>query len=172
MTQLPNIVILGDYENALRRFSKWDKLEQRANLIVHHEPLHEEALYEAIKDADAIAIVRDRAPLNEAMIARLPKLKFLMFTGERNGTLATGALTSRNIPIGCTPSGPSKETTAELTWALILGASKRLVEENKLIASGCDGFRLNWEPCGMHWSCLWNGDCDLESAHDPRTRRS
>jgi phosphoglycerate dehydrogenase-like enzyme len=70
------------------------------------------------------------------MIARLPKLKFLMFTGERNGTLDSAALIARNIPIGVTHGGPSKETTAELTWALILGASKRLVEENKLISSG------------------------------------
>ena len=136
MTQLPNIVILGDYERALRRFSKWDKLEQQANLQIHHEPLRDEALYEAVKDADSIAIVRDRSPFNEAMIARLPKLKFLMFTGERNGTLEASALVSRNIPMACTYGGPSKETTAELTWALILGASKRLIEENKLIASG------------------------------------
>jgi phosphoglycerate dehydrogenase-like enzyme len=135
MTQ-PNIVILGDYERALKRFSNWDQLEKRSNLTIHHEPLRDEALYEAVKDADAIAIVRDRSPLNEAMIARLPKLKFLMFTGERNGTLDSNALLSRNIPIAVTPGGPSKETTAELTWALILGASKRLVEENKLISSG------------------------------------
>jgi len=136
MAQLPNIIILGDYERALRRFSKWDKLEQQANIQIHHEPLRDEALYEAVKDADAIAIVRDRSPFNEAMIARLPKLKFLMFTGERNGTLEANALVSRNIPMACTHGGPSKETTAELTWALILGASKRLIEENKLIASG------------------------------------
>ena len=136
MAQLPNIVILGDYERALRRFSKWEKLEQQANLKIHHEPLRDEALYEAVKDADAIAIVRDRSPFNEVMIARLPKLKFLMFTGERNGTLEANALVSRNIPMACTHGGPSKETTAELTWALILGASKRLIEENKLIASG------------------------------------
>lgn len=135
MTQ-PQIVILGDYERALRRFSNWEKLDQLAKLTFHDQPLRDEALYEAIKDADAIAIVRDRSPLNEAMIARLPKLKFLMFTGERNGTLDTNALLSRNIPIAVTPGGPSKETTAELTWALILGASKRLVEENKLISSG------------------------------------
>jgi phosphoglycerate dehydrogenase-like enzyme len=38
--------------------------------------------------------------------------------------------------MACSPGGPSKETTAELTWALILGASKRLIEEHKLIASG------------------------------------
>jgi len=136
MAQLPNIIILGDYERALRRFSKWDKLEQQANIQIHHEPLRDEALYEAVKNADAIAIVRDRSPFNEAMIARLPKLKFLMFTGERNGTLEANALVSRNIPMACTHGGPSKETTAELTWALILGASKRLIEENKLIASG------------------------------------
>jgi phosphoglycerate dehydrogenase-like enzyme len=135
MTQ-PNIVILGDYERALRRFSQWEKLDSLANVTIHHEPLRDEALYEAVKDADAIAIVRDRSPFNEAMIARLPKLKFLMFTGERNGTLDSAALIARNIPIGVTPGGPSKETTAELTWALILGASKRLVEENKLISSG------------------------------------
>jgi len=132
----PNIAILGDYERALRRYSNWDKLDALGNLTIHHEPLRDEALYEAVKDADAIAIVRDRAPLNEAMIARLPKLKFLMFTGERNGTLDSAALIARNIPIGVTPGGPSKETTAELTWALILGASKRLVEEHKLISSG------------------------------------
>lgn len=132
----PNIVILGDYERALKRFSNWDQLEKRSKLTIHHEPLRDEALYEAVKDADAIAIVRDRSPFNETMIARLPKLQFLMFTGERNGTLDSNALLSRNIPIAVTPGGPSKETTAELTWALILGASKRLVEENKLISSG------------------------------------
>ena len=136
MTALPNIVILGDYERALKRFSHWDKIEKQANITIHHEPLRDEALYNAVKDADAIAIVRDRSPFNEAMIARLPRLKFFMFTGERNGTLDATALMSRNIPIACTPGGPSKETTAELTWALILGASKRLIEENKLIASG------------------------------------
>lgn len=136
MIKLPNIVILGDYERALRRFSQWDKLDQHSNLTIHHEPLRDESLYEAVKDADAIAIVRDRSPFNEAMIARLPKLKFLMFTGERNGTLEAASLVSRNIPMACTPGGPSKETTAELTWALILGASKRLIEQNTLISKG------------------------------------
>ena len=136
MSQLPNIVILGDYERALRRFSNWEKLDQHAKVTIHHELLCDEALYEAVKDAEAIAIVRDRAPFNESMISRLPKLKFLMFTGERNGTLDASALVKRNIPIACTPSGPSKETTAELTWTLILGAAKRLLEENKLISSG------------------------------------
>jgi phosphoglycerate dehydrogenase-like enzyme len=136
MSTLANIVILGDYERALRRFSHWEELDQKSNLTIHHEPLRDEALYEAVKDADAIAIVRDRSPFNEAMIARLPKLKLLMFTGERNGTLEASALVSRNIPMACTPGGPSKETTAELTWALILAASKNLINQTSLIGNG------------------------------------
>ena len=49
MSSLPNVVILGDYERALRRFSNWEKLEKQANLTFHHEPLRDEALYEAVK---------------------------------------------------------------------------------------------------------------------------
>ena len=136
MANLPSVVILGDYEQALRRFSNWTKVDQRCHITIYHEPLHEEALYEAVKDADVIVLVRDRIPFNEALIARLPKLKLFIFTGKRNGTLDASALISRNIPIACTPGGPSKETTTELTWALILGASKHLVRQNKLIGSG------------------------------------
>jgi phosphoglycerate dehydrogenase-like enzyme len=136
MSSLANIVILGDYERALRRFSNWESLDQRAKITIHHDPIVGEALYEAVKDADVIVIVRDRTPFNEALIAHLSKLKLLMFTGERNGTLDAAALLSRNIRIACTPSGPSKATTAELTWALILAASKRLAEQSDLLAKG------------------------------------
>lgn len=136
MANLPNVVILGDYEQALRRFSSWAKLDQQCHIAIHHQPLVGEALYEAVKEADVIVIVRDRTPFNEALIARLPRLKLFMFTGKRNGTLDASALVSRNIPIACTPGGPSKETTSELTWALILAASKRLVSQNKLVSSG------------------------------------
>lgn len=135
MANLPNVVILGDYERALRRFSNWTKVDQLCQIAIYHEPLYGEALYEAVKDADVIVLVRDRTPINEALIARLPKLKLFMFTGKRNGTLDASALISRNIPIACTPGGPSKETTTELTWALILGASKQLLTQNHLVRS-------------------------------------
>ena len=136
MANLPNVVILGDYERALRRFSNWSKVDRDCHIAIHHEPLHDEALYEAVKDADVIVLVRDRTPFNEALIARLPRLKLFLFTGKRNGTLDASALISRNIPIACTPGGPSKESTTELTWALILGASKHLVRQNNLLHSG------------------------------------
>ena len=135
MANLPKVVILSDYEHALRRFSDWSKVDMLCNVQIHHQALQDEVLYEAVKDADVIVIVRDRTPFNESLIARLPKLKLLMFTGKRNSTLDTAALISRKIPIACTLGGPSKETTTELTWALILGATKDLIGQNSLIQS-------------------------------------
>lgn len=136
MANLPNVVILADYEHALRRYSDWSKVDQLCQIQMYHHPLEGEPLYEAVKDADIVILVRDRTPFDEALIARLPKLKLLMFTGKRNSTLDIAALKTRNIPIACTPGGPSKDSTTELTWALILGASKSLLRQNQLIQSG------------------------------------
>jgi len=36
MPSLANIVILGDYERALRRFSHWEVLDQRAKITIHN----------------------------------------------------------------------------------------------------------------------------------------
>ncbi len=136
MANLPNVVILGDYEHALRRYSDWSKVDQLCKLQIYQEPLQGEPLYQAVKDAQVIVLVRDRTPFDAALIARLPKLRLLMFTGKRNGTLDIAALKARGIPIACTPGGPSKDSTTELTWALILGASKNLLRQNALIQAG------------------------------------
>lgn len=50
----------------------------------------------------------------------------MIFTGARNNALDMAALTARGIPVSYTESGPSKASTCELTWSLILAASKRL----------------------------------------------
>ena len=49
--------------------------------------------------------------------------------------LDLGALTSRGIPAGNTP-GVLTETTADLTWALILAASRRVVEADRFVHAG------------------------------------
>ena len=136
MQAKPKIVVLGDYEQSLQRFADWSNIGQRADLHFYHEPLLGENLYEAVKDADVIALVRDRSPFNAELIARLPKLKLFLFTGARNNLLDHQALIDRGIPIACTPGGPSKETTAELTWALILAASKNIVGQTQLLQQG------------------------------------
>lgn len=122
----PRIVVLDDYENALRRLADWRPIERRARVDHHTAPLRGDALVAVLADADALVLMRDRTPLDAALIARLPRLRYVVFTGTRNNALDFVALAARGIPVSHTAWGPSKDATAELTWALILAASKRL----------------------------------------------
>lgn len=60
----------------------------------------------------------------------------MVFTGTRNLALDTAALAARGIPVCHTGWGPSKDSTTELTWALIMAAHKRLSEQSQALAAG------------------------------------
>ena len=132
----PRIVVLDDYERALRRLADWSEIDRRADVEIYHDPLRGDALYAAVADADAIVLVRDRTPLRADLIERLPKLRYVIFTGARNTALDAAALTARGVPVSHTEWGPSKESTCELTWALILAASKRLEVKFAVMRAG------------------------------------
>jgi phosphoglycerate dehydrogenase-like enzyme len=132
----PYIVVLDDYERALRSLADWSEIDRLAKVEIHHEPLRGDALQAALVDADAVVLVRDRTPFRAELIERLPKLRYLVFTGARNAALDTAALNARGIPVSHTDWGPSKESTCELTWTLILAAAKRLEPKFAVMRSG------------------------------------
>jgi phosphoglycerate dehydrogenase-like enzyme len=121
----PRIAVLGDAEQALRRLGDWRAIDALADVTVHHLPLRGEALVNALKDADAVVLVRDRTPVDAALLAALPKL---------------AALAARNIPVSHTEWGPSKDSTCEMTWSLILAATRQLEQQTALLRRG------QWRP--------------------------
>ena len=132
----PHIVVLGDGEQALRRLGDWHAIEAAARLSVYSQTLQGPALLAALQEADVLVLVRDRIPLNAATIAQLPRLRYLVFTGSRNTTLDLAALAARGIPVSHTDWGPSKDSTCELTWALILAATRQLAQYSALLREG------------------------------------
>ncbi len=132
----PRIVVLNDWERALRQLGDWSAIDARADVEVLHEPLQGEALVDAIKDADALVLVRDRTPVDEALLQRLPRLRYLVFTGTRNTTLDMEALHRRGIAVSYTEWGPSKDSTCEMTWTLILAAVKQLEQYTRTLREG------------------------------------
>ena len=137
--QRPVVAIFGDAEQALRGLGDWRAIDALADVKVHPWPLQSDALLAALQDADAVVLVRDRTPMDAALVARLPRLRFLMFTGTRNTTLtadALAALAARNIPVCHTEWGPSKDSTCELTWSMILGATRQLVAQSSRLQRG------------------------------------
>ena len=136
MTSKPIIVVLDDFERVARDYADWSAVDAKADVRVYVEALRGQALIDALKPASAIALMRDRTPITAELIAQLPNLKLVHFTGTRNGTLDAKALAARNIPVCHTGWGPNKDATTEMTWALILAAQKRLVSHNNALLRG------------------------------------
>ena len=132
----PNIVIVGDAEQALRRLGDWRAIDAQAVVTVHHQSLAGAALLDALAQADAVVLVRDRTPFDAALLAQLPRLRYVVFTGTRNATIDLPALAAREIPVSHTDWGPSKDSTCELTWALILASFKQIALHTARLRSG------------------------------------
>jgi phosphoglycerate dehydrogenase-like enzyme len=140
MNGRPKIVVLDDYERAMRRLGDWSAIEAKADVVIHEVRLRGEALHAAIADADAIVLVRDRTPMDAKLIAALPKLRYVVFTGGRNTQLDAAALAARNIPVSNTGKDMGKQGTVEHTWALVLAAMKRMEAQMAAMRSG--GWRV------------------------------
>jgi phosphoglycerate dehydrogenase-like enzyme len=135
-SQRPRIVVLDDWERSFRRLGDWRAIDAAADVTIHHRPLRGDALLDALREADAIVLMRDRTPFGAELLAQLPTLRFLAYTGTRNNALDAAALQARGIPVHHTEWGPSKSATCELTWALILGAVKQVAAASARLRAG------------------------------------
>ena len=71
--------------------------------------------------------MRERTPLPRDVIERLPRLKMIASTGPFNASIDVAAAKEHGIYVSTT--GGYVESTVELTWALILAAARRIVDE-------------------------------------------
>lgn len=133
---LPRVVVLDDWERSFERLADWSPVRARAQVSMHHAPLHGDALKAAVADADVLVLMRDRTPVDAALLAAMPRLKHLIHTGTRNTRLDTAALAARGIAVEGTEWGPSKASTCEHTWSLILAAMRHLPRDLDLVREG------------------------------------
>jgi phosphoglycerate dehydrogenase-like enzyme len=160
------IVVLDDYEDSLRKTADWSSVEALADVEFHTERLRGDALSAAVKDADAIVLIRDRTPFNADLLAKMPRLKLFLFTGGRNTQLDFAALAARGIPVANTQMGASKASTAEIAWTLILAAAKRVEEHLALVRRGGwrDGKGLPQVLAGERLGIIGFGDIGMRVA--------
>lgn len=136
MSGHPRIVVLDDYEDSLRKTADWAPIQAQADVTFHTRRLRGEELLAAVVDADVVVLIRDRTPFKADLLAKLARLKLFVFTGLRNTQLDAAVLAARAIPVCNTDHGSSKHSTAEMAWALILAAAKRLEEYLALVRRG------------------------------------
>lgn len=133
------VAILDDSQHAAWGSADWSRLSDRGvELQVFDRPFSgEEAAATALQGFDVIVPMRERTPFPGSLIGRLGRLKLIALTGARAPTLDLAACTARGVLVANTGgAGEVNAAAAEMTWALILAASRALTQADRLIRDG------------------------------------
>lgn len=106
--------------------------------------LSAQGLAEELSDEDGLlCLLTDR--VDASVIEANPQLKFISSMSVGVDHIDLAAATARKIPVGHTP-GVLVETTADATFALLLAASRRLVEADRFVRGGHWRRENAWSP--------------------------
>jgi len=119
-----NIVILDDYQDAVRKLECATKLEAFPAKVYTNTVKGIGQLSVRLRDADIIVLIRERTHITRALVEKLPRLKLIAQTGRVGGHIDIAACTERGIAVA--EGSGSPVAPAELTWALIMAAMRRL----------------------------------------------
>lgn len=134
MPRLQRLAILDDYQGVTLPLGPWARVPH-LDITVFRDTLAErEALLERLRPFDAILAMRERTPFPRALIERLPNLKLLITTGERNRGIDAAACAERGVVFSGTPSLGAP--TVDLTWGLILGLARGIPREQASLRAG------------------------------------
>ncbi|AJZ57041.1 D-isomer specific 2-hydroxyacid dehydrogenase, NAD binding domain protein [Paraburkholderia fungorum] len=143
------IVVLDDFQDLVRHLDAFALLRERlpqADIVVHREWADcDDELVARLAGADIAVLIRERTRLTREVIERLPRLRVIVQTGRvaRDSTahIDIAACTERRIAI---IEGESDGVSAaELTWALVLAARRRLPQYLRYMDQG------SWQYSGL-----------------------
>lgn len=119
-----NIVILDDYQDAVRKLACASRLDQYAAKVYTNTVKGLGQLAVRLRDADVIVLIRERTHITRQLVEKLPRLKLIAQTGRVSGHIDVAACTERGIAVAEGIGSPV--APAELTWALVMAAMRRL----------------------------------------------
>jgi phosphoglycerate dehydrogenase-like enzyme len=135
MTAVTKIAILDDYQGVALSMGPWDRLPAGVEVTVFRDTIKDQdALVARLLPFDAILAMRERTPFPGALIRRLPNLKLLMTTGERNRSLDIAAAQAQGVTVCGTSS--SGAPTVDITWGLILNLMRDLPAQAASLRAG------------------------------------
>lgn len=129
-----NIVIPDDYQDAVRHLDAFQQLEGHEVTIYNDSVKDVEVLAERFYPAEALVLIRERTAITEALLARLPNLKFISQTGRGIPHIDLAACTRHGVAVAA--GGGSPYAPAELTWALVMAATRHIPQEVAWMKSG------------------------------------
>ncbi len=136
-----NVVILDDYQDAVRKLQCASKLEAYAAKVYTNTVKGIGQLSVRLRDAEIIVLIRERTHITRQLVEKLPRLRLVAQTGRVGSHIDLEACTERGIAVAEGVGSPV--APAELTWALIMAAMRRLPQYISTLKHGA------WQQSGM-----------------------
>ena len=119
-----NIIILDDYQDAVRKLKCAEVLEPYNPKVFTNTVKGIGQLAIRLKDAEILVLIRERTQFPKALLEKLPRLRLIAQTGRAGSHIDIEACTRLGIAVAEGVGSPV--APAELTWALIMAAMRRL----------------------------------------------
>ncbi|MDR6642023.1 phosphoglycerate dehydrogenase-like enzyme [Luteibacter sp. 1214] len=129
------VAVLDDYQQVARTMADWSPVEERAELTIFHDHLHDhDALVRRLAPFDVLCVMRERTALTADLIAALPRLRLIASTGLANASIDLKAAAEHGVEVVNTDY--SSTPTIEFTWSAILGLARDIAGEAASVRSG------------------------------------
>ena len=150
------VAVLDDYQNIFSQIINLDEYKSKYEFTIFNEPFQNELeTIEALKDFEAIFIMRERTKITKTLISNLPKLKYIMTSGTRNKAIDLDAAKEKKIVVCGTEI--NSNPAAEITWALILGLLRNIKQEVDNMFQGYWQTTLGYELKGKRMGLIGLG---------------
>jgi D-3-phosphoglycerate dehydrogenase len=118
------IVILDDYQDVVRTLDAYSMLAGHDVTIYNDTVTALDALAARLEAAEAAVLIRERTPITDQLLARLPRLKLISQTGSGVAHVDVDACSRHGVVVSVGTS--AQQAPAELTWAMIMASSRHL----------------------------------------------
>ncbi len=119
-----NIIILDDYQDAVRKLKCAAILDQLNAKVFTNTVKGIGQLSVRLRDAEVLVLIRERTHFPKQLLEKLPKLRLISQTGRVGPHIDIETCTRLGIAVA--EGAGSPVAPAELTWALIMSAMRRL----------------------------------------------
>ncbi len=135
------ITILDDYQDAARKLSCFSWLEGHDVKVFNNTVRGIGQLSSRLADTEVLILIGDRTHITAQLLDRLPQLLVISQMGKVGSHIDIPACTERGIIVF--EGSESPISTAELTWALIMAAQRRIPQYVASLKQGA------WQQSGL-----------------------
>lgn len=138
------IAVLDDYQDAVRKLPAFRLMEGHDVKVFNNTIKGVGQLAARLSDVEAVVLIRERTRITRQLLEKLPRLRLISQTGKVGGAgshIDVEACTARGVAV--LEGVGSPVAPAELTWALIMAAQRRIPQYVASLKHGA------WQQSGL-----------------------